>query len=396
MGRVRGARSQDRARLPGARREVRRVDDRARLLTPTAAPPVVRAWRDPSRDARTDALVTLALDQGSHSSRAVLFDAIGTRGRAAHVPVGTRREGADRVEQDPEELLHSLRTAALRRLRVAGGRRVCRSRRPGSRPSARPIAVLGPQQRTRADRRDLLAGSSQRRLARPAAAARRAGARDHGAAAVAALRREQAALVPRPRTGRAARRRSDRYLVGGPAVELPRRSGSCTSRPARRGSGERVAHAAARSRRRSTGRPTCSACSRSRASTCHGACRRWHAVGTLVLAARRMPLAACTGDQSAAAFAFGTTRPVDRDGQRRHRRIRAAGRAGRCAAAGRTAAQRAVRRRLERRAARSRRHRERRWQRARLVAQPGRRSTSTARSRRRRRATGRARIRRCS
>lgn len=59
-----------------------------------------------------DAGVVLALDQGSHASRAVLFDAAGRELGQAHVPVGTSREGNDRIEQDPEELLRSLLTAA--------------------------------------------------------------------------------------------------------------------------------------------------------------------------------------------------------------------------------------------------------------------------------------------
>jgi glycerol kinase len=58
-----------------------------------------------------DALV-LALDQGSHASRAVLFDAIGAEVAEARQPVATRRSGGDVVEQDPEELLASLRNAA--------------------------------------------------------------------------------------------------------------------------------------------------------------------------------------------------------------------------------------------------------------------------------------------
>jgi glycerol kinase len=57
-----------------------------------------------------DGLV-LALDQGSHASRAVLFDAAGREVAQAYVPVATRREGTDRVEQDAEELVRSLRTA---------------------------------------------------------------------------------------------------------------------------------------------------------------------------------------------------------------------------------------------------------------------------------------------
>ena len=56
--------------------------------------------------------VVLALDQGSHASRAVLFDPSGNELAQAHVPVATRHEGDDRVEQDPEELVRSLRTAA--------------------------------------------------------------------------------------------------------------------------------------------------------------------------------------------------------------------------------------------------------------------------------------------
>ena len=57
-----------------------------------------------------DGLV-VALDQGSHASRAVLFDAAGNEVTQAHVAVATRREGTDRVEQDAEELVCSLRTA---------------------------------------------------------------------------------------------------------------------------------------------------------------------------------------------------------------------------------------------------------------------------------------------
>src|SRR5690606_40264442 len=103
LGGVRGARPEDRQGLPGTRREVRRDDDRAR----TAA----RVRRgQPSVVTAGDGLV-LALDQGSHASRAVLFDAAGREVAQAFVPVATRREGTDRVEQDAEELVRSLRTA---------------------------------------------------------------------------------------------------------------------------------------------------------------------------------------------------------------------------------------------------------------------------------------------
>lgn len=55
--------------------------------------------------------LTLALDQGGNSSRAVLFDAIGREVATAHVPIATRRDG-DQVEHDAEELVQSLLTAA--------------------------------------------------------------------------------------------------------------------------------------------------------------------------------------------------------------------------------------------------------------------------------------------
>jgi glycerol kinase len=53
----------------------------------------------------------LALDQGGSSSRAVLFDAVGREVASAHVPIATRRDG-DRIEHNPDELAQSLVTAA--------------------------------------------------------------------------------------------------------------------------------------------------------------------------------------------------------------------------------------------------------------------------------------------
>jgi glycerol kinase len=77
-----------------------------------------------------DGLV-IALDQGSHASRAVLFDAAGNEVAQAHVPVATVHDGDDRVEQDPDELLRSLRTA----LQDAS------ERRPGARILAAGLAT---------------------------------------------------------------------------------------------------------------------------------------------------------------------------------------------------------------------------------------------------------------
>ena len=70
-----------------------------------------------------DGLV-LALDQGSHASRAVLFDAAGREVAQAFVPVATRREGTDRVEQDAEELVRSLRTALQDACELRPGARI--------------------------------------------------------------------------------------------------------------------------------------------------------------------------------------------------------------------------------------------------------------------------------
>ena len=50
----------------------------------------------------------LAIDQGSHASRAALFAADGRRGQIAYREVATRRPREGWVEQDPEELLQSV------------------------------------------------------------------------------------------------------------------------------------------------------------------------------------------------------------------------------------------------------------------------------------------------
>jgi glycerol kinase len=56
--------------------------------------------------------LVLALDQGGHGSRAILFDTSGRQVAEALVPVATTREGTDVVEQDPAELVRSLEEAA--------------------------------------------------------------------------------------------------------------------------------------------------------------------------------------------------------------------------------------------------------------------------------------------
>jgi glycerol kinase len=72
----------------------------------------------------------LAIDQGGHASRAIVYDADGREHATVTETIATERTGADRVEHDADELLHSVRRAiagaastlgsARRRLRAAG------------------------------------------------------------------------------------------------------------------------------------------------------------------------------------------------------------------------------------------------------------------------------------
>jgi glycerol kinase len=52
----------------------------------------------------------LAIDQGGHASRALVFDAAGRIVASASVDVGTRRTPGEIVEHDPEELIESIRS----------------------------------------------------------------------------------------------------------------------------------------------------------------------------------------------------------------------------------------------------------------------------------------------
>jgi glycerol kinase len=61
----------------------------------------------------------LALDQGSHASRAVVFDAAGCECASAEVAIATQRRGEIEVEHDARELLASVRAAAERALAAA-------------------------------------------------------------------------------------------------------------------------------------------------------------------------------------------------------------------------------------------------------------------------------------
>lgn len=66
----------------------------------------------------------LAVDQGGHASRALLFEADGRLIAAAEAAVALRRPAPDRAEHDPEELLASVRRAVGEVLRETGGRTV--------------------------------------------------------------------------------------------------------------------------------------------------------------------------------------------------------------------------------------------------------------------------------
>src|SRR6187455_3669168 len=68
--------------------------------------------------------LVLALDQGGQSSRACVFDTRGELLAQASVPVAESRPAPGRVEQDPEELVASLRTAAEQALSEIGAREV--------------------------------------------------------------------------------------------------------------------------------------------------------------------------------------------------------------------------------------------------------------------------------
>ena len=61
----------------------------------------------------------LCLDQGGHASRAIVFDSYGQLHAQAFCNIDTSRDG-DRVEHDPEQLVTSLRSAALEAMAQLG------------------------------------------------------------------------------------------------------------------------------------------------------------------------------------------------------------------------------------------------------------------------------------
>lgn len=63
----------------------------------------------------------LALDQGGHASRAIVFDGKGAELAKGMCEVAERRPREDRVEQDPEEVVASIHSAIAAALRALGG-----------------------------------------------------------------------------------------------------------------------------------------------------------------------------------------------------------------------------------------------------------------------------------
>lgn len=53
----------------------------------------------------------LAIDQGGHASRVIAFDARGEHVAESFTPISTFRSGHDRIEHDPNEIVDSIRTA---------------------------------------------------------------------------------------------------------------------------------------------------------------------------------------------------------------------------------------------------------------------------------------------
>jgi len=258
-----------------------------------------------SHGAPQEAGCTLALDQGSHSSRAVLFDALGAPIASAHVPVGTLREGNDRVEQEPWELLQSLRTAALDACDAEAARGV--PIRGAGLATQRSTIVCWERSTGRAlteaiswqDRRNAVLLERMRHLASRVreitglplsphyGASKLRWCLDHVSAVQHAAAAHDLALGP-----------LSSFLVQGLVHDR-----SAVVDPAN----------ASRTLLFDSTTLDWSAellglfdLSREQLPRC---VPTWHHYGPLVLAERRIPLEACTGDQSAAAFAFGTPDP---------------------------------------------------------------------------------------
>ena len=254
---------------------------------------------------RHDGWVYVAIDQGGHATRASAYSADGTLEGAALVTVATQRNALGHVEHDPEEIVASVTTALAELARIvppqhwaAAGFAVQRSSLVcWSADDGRALSPIISWQDTR--NAAWLSGLTRRAddVAAP-----------DGTAAVAALRREQAALVPGSPAGGPRRRRAG-ATARGPARQLPAAPPARgASLPCRRL--DRGAHAPVVAFRRATGLRNSSSCSASRARCCRARSAPAHAFGTLACGGARVPVGVCNGDQSVVPFAAG---PLDFD-----------------------------------------------------------------------------------
>jgi glycerol kinase len=246
--------------------------------------------------------LVLALDQGGHGSRAMLFDAAGRELAAAHVPVPTTRDGEDIVEQNPVELVQSLQVAA---------RDVCESE------AARHQTVVAAGLATQRSTIVCWERSTGRALSDAISWQDRRNAtwlerlRPHAAAI-----REKTGLVLSPHYGASKLRWCLDHI---PAVQRAARADDLAAGPlssfllARLLDERPVVSDPANSSRTLLFDPAMLDWSpelldafgmdRRHLPRCVPTC---HAFGHVTVASRRIALTACTGDQSAAAFAFGS------------------------------------------------------------------------------------------
>ena len=250
-----------------------------------------------------DGELVLAIDQGGHASRAILFDARGEPCAEAFAPLATSRPKDGWVEHDAESLLASVRTAIAEalsgiadraRLRAAGlatqrSSIVCWDRRTGEALSP----VISWQ-----DRRN--AGWLERMQLDPIAV------------------RETTGLVISPHYGASKLGWCLEHL---PAVRAARAAGTLAAGPVSSFLLHRLIDArpllvdpanASRTllwdyRRRDWSQPLLDAFDIPRAVLPRCAGSR-HPFGALDIRGARIPLEVCTGDQSAVPFAFGEPR----------------------------------------------------------------------------------------
>ena len=249
-------------------------------------------------------MYVLALDQGTTSSRAILFDAAGAAvaSQAHEFKQHYPRAGLGRARSERDLGLAAARGARRARARE-GARR--RHRRDRHHEPARDDGRVGPRDRPADPPRDRVAVAPDRGAVRgaEAARARAGGARAHGPRGRRVLLRDEARLDPRQGRGRAraraarrARVRHDRHVA---RLEAHRRHG------ARDRLQQRLAHDALRHRAAALGRRAARRCSTFPRRCCPRCATRAAAFGDdrrPSSSAASVPIAGVAGDQQAALF----------------------------------------------------------------------------------------------